>query len=350
MNAVFKRLATTTLKKILIAPLVLVGIVSLGFVGRSSIATAETPVAEALIGLGEAPLPHYVRVDSALARKGEEIVLTGRTTDAKGKRTSFVSKYYSCTSCHNIEQEDPDLRFSDPEARLPYVKEKGLPFLQGTTFRGIVNRESWYNDDYVKKYGDEKIEIAHEDLRASIQLCAVECSQGREMEDWEIEAVLHYYWTLQYTLGDLGLTEENLDRLNREGEDATRQPALREWLRGFYGQTSPAHFYDAPADKRVGYDGLVGDAGRGKDLYELSCLHCHKPGGVSHYVLWDDRLSFRHLRKMIPKDSHFSIYQIVAYGTYAIPGHRPYMPHYPAERMSKQQVEDLRAYIELMAL
>ncbi|RMF22347.1 MAG: cytochrome c, partial [Bacteroidetes bacterium] len=35
-----------------------------------------------------------------------------------------------------------------------------------------------------------------------------------------------------------------------------------------------------------------------------------------------------------------------AYGTYAIPGHKPYMPHYPLERMSKQQVEDLRAYIE----
>ena len=52
---------------------------------------------------------------------------------------------------------------------------------------------------------------------------------------------------------------------------------------------------------------------------------------------------------MITKDSHFSLYQIIAYGTYAIPGHKPYMPHYPLERMSKQQVEDLRAYVELEA-
>ena len=85
---------------------------------------------------------------------------------------------------------------------------------------------------------------------------------------------------------------------------------------------------------------------RGKALYELSCLHCHQGGGVSGYVLDRKRLSFKHLRNNITKDSHFSLYQIIRYGTYALPGHRPYMPHYPLERMSNQQVEDLRAYIE----
>lgn len=338
------------MKKTLLVLLVLGAILFLSTVRDYFSFTEATPIAEVLMSLGETPAEHYIKIDSAMARRGEEIVLTGRTTDLKGRRTDFVSKYYSCTSCHNVEQEDPDLRFSDPEARLPYVKEKGLPFLQGTTFKGIVNRESWYNDDYVKKYGDEKIEIAHESLRESIQLCAVECSQGREMEDWEIEAVLAYYWTLQFTLGDLGLTAEELTKLNTESKVPEQKAALRTWIRSLYAQTSPAHFYDAPPSKREGYPGLTGDAARGKDLYELSCLHCHKPGGVSHYPLGDDKLSFRHLRKMIPKDSHFSLYQIVAYGTYAIPGHRPYMPHYPAERMSKQQVEDLRSYIELMAL
>ncbi|WP_157472027.1 c-type cytochrome [Neolewinella persica] len=339
----------STLKNTLLCLLVLCAILSLSLTRGVFTVTAATPVAEVLHNLGQPPAKHYIQADPALAKKGEEIVLTGRTTNADGRRTNFVSKYYSCTSCHNIEQEDPDLRFSDPEARLPYVKQKGLPFLQGTTFKGIVNRESWYNDDYVKKYGDEKIKVAHESLRESIQLCAVECSQGREMEDWEIEAVLAYYWTLQFTLGDLGLTDEELERINTESSQPEKQAALRTWLRGFYGQTSPAHFYDAPPSKREGYPGLTGDPRRGKDLYELSCLHCHKAGGVSHYPLGNDKLSFRHLRKMIIKDSHFSLYQIVAYGTYAIPGHRPYMPHYPAERMSKQQVEDLRAYIELMA-
>ena len=309
----------------------------------------KTTVKEVLHALGEPRSPHYIKPTPEQIKMGEELVKFGRTTDANGKKTQYISKYYVCTTCHNLEQEDPDLRVSDPEARLPYVKAKGIPFLQGTTFKGIVNRESWYNDDYVKKYGDEKIEIAHKNLRESIQLCAVECSQGREMEDWEIEAVLAYYWTLQFSLKDLGLTATDLEKLNDQTMSEQEKMDTRRWLKSFYNPVSPAHFYDAPPDKSAGYAGLVGNPSIGKDLYELSCLHCHRAGGVSHYILADEELDFRHLKKMIPKDSHFSLYQIIAYGTYAIPGHRPYMPHYSAERMSKQQVEDLRAYIELRA-
>lgn len=310
---------------------------------------AKTSLAEVQYELGEAHPKHYLAPNAELTQMGEELVKTGRTIGPNGKRTKYISKYYVCTTCHNLEQEDPDLRVSDPEARLQYAKENDMPFLQGTTFKGIVNRESWYNDDYVKKYGDEKIEIAHEDLREAIQLCAIECSQGRPMKDWEIEAVLAYYWSLQYTLEDLELTSEDIVKLNQEREDPARIADLRTWLRTFYNTESPAHFYDAPADKHKGYEGIKGRPDKGKDLYELSCLHCHQAEGVSHYVLDDSKLSFRHLKKMITKNSHFSLYQIVAYGTYAIPGHRPYMPHYPIERMNKQQVEDLRSYIELRA-
>lgn len=309
----------------------------------------DTPLTEVQLALGENRPDHYLPSDPDLAKKGEELVKTGRTIGPDGKRTKYISKYYVCTTCHNLEIEDPDLRVSDPETRLTFAKANNLPFLQGTTFKGIVNRESWYNDDYVKKYGDEKIEIAHENLRESIQLCAIECSQGRSMDDWEIEAVLAYYWTLQFTLEDLGLNDYDIAKLNAEKDDPGERDSLRTWLRSFYNTISPAHFYDAPENKKEGYAGLIGNPDRGKDLYELSCLHCHQPDGVSHYILDNSKLSFRHLNKMMTKDSHFSLYQIVAYGTYAIPGHKPYMPHYPAERMSKQQVEDLRAYIEKMA-
>ena len=311
--------------------------------------TPGNSVQEVLHELGE-PLPkHFIGPTQEEVKKGEELVNFGRTIGPNGKLTKYISKYYVCTTCHNLEREDPDLRESNPETRLPYVKRKGLPFLQGTTFKGIVNRESWYNDDYVKKYGDEKIEIAHKDLRESIQLCAVECSQGRLMESWEIEAVLAYYWTLEFTLEDLGLNVNDLDKLNTAFKKGNDNRGLINWLKSFYLQKSPAHFYDAPPNKHKGYEGLTGNPVAGKDLYEMSCLHCHKPGGVSHYILEDSKLDFKHLRKMMTKDSHFSLYQLVAYGTYAIPGHRPYMPHYPLERLSKQQVEDLRAYIEIKA-
>lgn len=310
---------------------------------------AQTPLEEVQYILGEERPKHYLPPNAELARMGEELVKDGRTVGPNGKRTKYISKHYVCTTCHNLEIEDPDLRVSDPETRLTFARENNLPFLQGTTFKGIVNRESWYNDDYVKKYGDEKIERAHEDLRESIQLCAIECSQGRPMKDWEIEAVLAYYWKLQYTLEDLGMNAEQIEKLNSEKSNPDNYETLRTWLRSFYNTKSPAHFYDAPADKNTGYEGLVGDVARGQDIYELSCLHCHQPEGVSHYVLDHSKLSFRHLKRMIKKDSHFSLYQIIAYGTYAIPGHKPYMPHYPEERMNKQQVEDLRAYVEEMA-
>lgn len=306
---------------------------------------ADTPLQEVLSALGQPGPPHFLPDDPDRAAIGKTLVYEGRLIKANGQRTPYISKYYKCTTCHNVVQEDPDLTKSDSEARLTYAMEHKIPFLQGTTFKGIVNRESWYNDDYVKKYGDEKIEKAHQNLRASIQLCAIECSQGRPMEDWEIEAVLAYFWSLQYTLGDLDLTKEQLAQLNEKRSTPTAHPALRTWLRKMYLTKSPAHFYDAPADKNQGYPGITGRPERGKAIYELSCLHCHQEGGVSHYVLDNSKLSFRHLHQMIPKDSHFSLYQIIPYGTYAIPGHRPYMPHYPKERMNPQQVEDLRAYI-----
>lgn len=311
--------------------------------------TSKDKVAAILKDLGESPQAHDAKFTQEQIIKGEEIVKYGRTENANGKRTSYVSKHYVCTTCHNIEKEDPDLRISDPEARLPYVKAKGIPFLQGTTFKGIVNRESWYNDDYVKKYGDEKIELAHENLRESIQLCAIECSQGRSMKDWEIEAVLAYYWDLQFDLEDIEFGVEDLHRLNTERNDPAKRDELISWIKSFYLQKSPAHFYDSPSDKKVGYPDLVGNPEKGKDLYELSCLHCHKDGGVSHYVLDNNTLSFKDIKRTIPKNSHFSLYQIIPYGTYAIPGHKPYMPHYPLERMNLQQVEDLRAYVELKA-
>ena len=310
---------------------------------------SDSPLQQVQRRLGEQLPEHYIEPNIALAKQGEELVKYGRTIGPDGKKTRYISKHYSCTSCHNLVQEDPDLRISDPEARLDYAMKHQLPFLQGTTFKGIVNRESWYNDDYVKKYGDEKIERAHKNLREAIQLCAIECSQGRPMENWEIEAVLAYYWTLQYTLGDLGLEEKDLLKLNNTYLASEEKIKYQKWLRSFYNTKSPAHFYDAPIDKSKGYEGLEGRPERGKALYEKSCLHCHQAKGVSHYILDNSKLSFKHLAKMIEKDSHFSLYQIIAYGTYAIPGHKPYMPHYPEERMSKQQVEDLRAYVEQMA-
>lgn len=305
----------------------------------------DTNVADVLEQLGDERAPHRIIYTEEQRRQGEEIVKYGRTT-RNGKRSKRVSKHYVCTSCHNVEREDPILWESNPDTRLAYVKERGLPFLQGTTFKGIANRVSWYNDDYVKKYGSDKIDLAHENLREATQLCAIECAQGRPMKMWEMDAVLAYYWSLQYTLDDLDMTTEEFSEFSEMAMNNEKAEESIAFLKGKYFQKSPANFFNAPPDKEAGYEGLTGDPVRGRDIYDLSCQHCHKPDGVSHYLMDHSKMTFRQLKRNIKKDSHFSLYQIIAYGTYAIPGHRPYMPHYPIERMSLQQVEDLRAYIE----
>ncbi len=308
----------------------------------------ETPVAKVLYGLGEVPPNHYLVPTEKQIRQGKEFVFEGKTTNNSGKKTRYISKYYMCTSCHNTKREDPDLRHHNPDTRLAYVKEKGLPFLQGSTFFGIVNRDSWYNGDYVRKYGHE-VEAANKDLREAIQLCAVGCSQGREMKSWELDAVLAYFWSLQLKLSDLGMTEAELADLNEQSANVKNHKKLITHIKSYYEQTSPATFANAPPNKKKGFENTIGNPENGKDLYEISCLHCHKKNGVSKYLLDNSKASFKELKRNIPRDKHFSLYQIIAYGTYAIPGHRPYMPNYPLEKMSQQQVEDLRAYIELRA-
>lgn len=336
------------MKKILILFVLVASIFSLStmefFLSEPIVWNEKSAVFDVLKAFGEASPKHKKEFTEIQVKQGHDIVYEGRTLEG-GKRSKRVSKYYECTTCHNQVQEDPDLRFSNADSRLPYVKMKGIPFLQGTTFKGIVNRETWYNDDYVKKYGDEVVGKAHHDLRESIQLCAIECSQGRPMKDWELDAVTAYYWSLEFTLEDLDLSNADFEKLNAFKNESPNEEAIA-WLKSFYLQKSPATFYDAPPSKWDGYKEFTGDKNRGEDIYKLSCLHCHHPEGVSHYTLEDDQLSLKDLKRTLFKDSHFSLYQIIPYGTYAIPGHRPYMPHYPMERMSTQQVEDLRAYIE----
>ena len=105
---------------------------------------------------------------------GEDIVKKGTSKRDGQKKSKRQSKHFVCTSCHNIVPEDPNQAFFTPEARLIYTAEKGIPFLQATTLYGAVNRESYYNGDYEKKYGD-LVDAARNDIRGAIQLCATEC-------------------------------------------------------------------------------------------------------------------------------------------------------------------------------
>lgn len=303
----------------------------------------------------EMPLHYIEKTDSVLVRKGWEITHLGRTSDADGQRLERQSKHFVCVDCHNDRREDADLTLSDPNARLTYAIQNNIPFLQGTTFFGIVNRKHFYNGDYAKKYG-ELITNAADTLRNAIQVCATQCSQGRALNAYEMEAVLHYFNSLELKLSDLNFATHEWDTLNYfynfqlQYDQAITQAddAAIRMVQAKYAEYSPATFISTP-DMRFRGNGKNGNPEIGKEIYRLSCMHCHAKGRVSQFELNFEKITFRFLKRHLARPKFFNIYFHVREGTYAKPGHRPYMPNFTKERMSEQQLEDLIAYINQQA-
>ena len=263
---------------------------------------ASQSVALVLEQLGDAPLPKpNFAMKGVSAERGADLFLRGITVNPSGSRTARQSKHFVCTSCHNIEREDPDLRVSDPQARLLFVQKNNLHLLQGTAMYGAVNRTNFYNGDYLKKYG-ELVYPARQNIREAIQLCAVECSQGRRVKDWEIESILAYLWTIDLKIKDLNLSAQELQTINAALTTKQDKAEAITMLKSHYLASSPATFTLPPDDWKKGY-GLTGDPENGKLIYDLSCKHCHENQRYSYFMLDDSKLTFKHLSKHLPNFS-----------------------------------------------
>lgn len=324
-------------------PIVLLSV--LAFAGRPNtlpVVDGDTLVYEVLRSLG-APERADVMVRpvaGASAAAGERLVLEGIRP-----RGGQQSPHFKCTSCHNVVQEDPVLVDPDPVARLTYAEENDLPFLPGTTLWGAVNRESYYNGDYEKKYGD-LVKNARRDLRGAIQLCATECAQGAPLNPVEMESVVAYLHTIGLRLKDLPLPERMMDDINRGIERGTDNANLIASLKEQYLLASPATFVYPPEDRKTGYAVSEKDPENGGVLYERACLHCHGDKRYSFFELAENQFHYDFMTKHFPRYTRYSTYQVSRYGTSPIPGKRAYMPHYTKERMTDGQIEDIRAYLE----
>jgi mono/diheme cytochrome c family protein len=304
---------------------------------------SDTLVYDAIRSLG-APARADVMVrpvNGASADLGRRIVLEGELSAG-----SQQSAHFKCTSCHNVVREDPVLTEMDPTARLAYAEENGLPFLPGTTLWGAVNRESYYNGDYEKKYGD-LVKYARRDLRGAIQLCATECAQGEALADVEMESVVAYLHTIGLKLSDLPDTAPTIERINRgiTNKDASREGVIAD-LKSSYLLSSPATFVFPPKDRKTGFPiAAKPNPANGAAVYERACLHCHEKRRYSFFELGEGVNHYNFMTKHFPRYTRYSTYQVTRYGTSPIPGKKAYMPHYTKERMSDLQVEDLRAYL-----
>ena len=280
----------------------------------------------------------------ASAEIGENIIKFGNSKGLEGGMTVRQSKHFVCTSCHNVEQESAYLNIEDPEERLAYTSEKGLPFLQGSPLFGIVNRTSFYNGDYEKKYGDLVIK-ARNNIREAIQLCAVECSQGRALKDWEVESILMYLWKIDLKLENLVLEEAELDIIESAIYEGQKKDKAKEIIKSKYLSKASAHFVNPPKNYKVGIDSIQGNPDNGGEIYNKACLYCHERNDYSFYELDSEKLTFRQLRNHMDIYDQRSFYHVVRYGTKPMGGKKAYMPHYTKEKMSDQQMEDLRSYI-----
>ena len=301
-----------------------------------------TTVQEVLELLGD-EAPNHTAVEGASAALGEALFKTG-IAKKEGGRSGVQSKHFVCTSCHNTVKEDPDLRSNDPQARLEYSAKNDIPFLQGTSMYGAVDRRKFYNGDYYLKYG-ESVKKANNDLREAIQLCAVECSQGRLLDNVELESTLAYLWTIGLKMEDLTLSEDDWQRIKADAKDKQKHTELVTFIKSFYMDDSPATFIKPPTDRKAGY-GLAGNADNGKLVYDQSCKHCHENMRYSFFDLDDSKMTFQHLKKNFSKDNRYSVYNLIRNGTYPVYGKGAYMPRYTKEKLTDQMVEDLRAYVE----
>jgi mono/diheme cytochrome c family protein len=324
-----------------------------GQIPQTTQLTDEMTVWEIFEKLGKIKL-HKVdpKVVGFSAAKGEELVKQGFTTNEKGKKTPRQSKFFVCTSCHNAQRETDQLSSLNPQDRLDYAAKHKIPFLQGSTFFGIVNRVAFYNDDYQKKYGsDPNIKAANRDIRKAIQLCATQCAQGRPLEDWELESILAYFWTLELKVKDLNLNAEEKKKIEFALNESRSTARAVNIMESKYIDQYPAHFAEPMIYRTLQYDFEQKEKrmANGKNIYDLSCKHCHEGKRYSFFALDDSKASFRYLDKKMQEGHPHSLYKISRIGTYPETGKRAYMPQYTIEKMSDTQLEDLRIYVQEQA-
>lgn len=288
-------------------------------------------------------------------KRGRDLVFTGSCEQADGKgRTKQQSPYFTCIACHNTKKEFSDLSNISSEKRLEYAVANDLPFLQASSFYGIANRKTFYNDDYQKKYAHVPfIQASNTAIRKAIQLCATQCAQGRLLEDFEVESILSYFNTLGLKIKDLNLSKKERNLIETSINTNKNLHEVVHLLEGKYLTKSPAHFVENVKNYEPLSENALKNIGRyknGKTIYERSCLHCHANKRFSFYHMDDSKLTFANLLNRTKSNGKTSLYEITRHGTWPLAGSRAYMPLYPIEKLSKKQLEDLRIYVENRAL
>jgi mono/diheme cytochrome c family protein len=287
---------------------------------------------------------------------GRELVISGQVKrPPTGPAPSVpLSEHYRCFHCHNFIRENPRLTVQDPEAREKLIRkaeadksrQDGLPLrmMPGTTFWGAVNRERFYNGHYARyhnlKLSDGSV-MNPARLPDAIQICCNYCSSGRYPEPWELDSIHAYFWDLELRLDDLGFSDMVAEHIlaNLKSGDAQAVGRARDLLRQNYLRAAAATAVDLPAKSDGPIDTypdgsrFEGDCRAGNQLYQSACAVCH--GTNLNPVAG---------RELVQNDRRF--HRFVWHGTER---DGLYMPLFTAERLSRQQAADIRAYLSSLS-
>lgn len=345
--------------------------------------TTESSGVDALMGR-QGLASHQQRIEKLIFEKGqtytwEEFSSWGREIFINGfvKKPPIgtgpserVSQYFQCVTCHNFKREDPKLTVQDPEARFRWIEQTGeeIYLIQGATMWGVVNRETFYSDYYeiyhnlcVPKENVDRSSscgpflnicapgcrtMDPSSLEDAIQVCSKYCSVGRYMADWELTALLAFFWDQEVRLMDLDLPPDQAARvknvLNCTSTEPQEKEKLRRLISSRYARKANNTFRGIPTvEKDASQGDLVaqypdgsrfgGDPARGERLYGLSCARCH---GLYNMPQTASYLggNLEEFYKMLAKGSRHS--------------DRPYMPNFTLERLSRQQAADILMYLQ----
>lgn len=310
--------------------------------------TDQTKVWSVMSGLGKVNVNALYKNPQHDVLKGEQLVTKGITVDFQGKTTPRTSPKLTCIACHTVTPEHPILGTMDPQSRLEHADTAGLPFLPGAPLYGLVNRVAFFTDDYQKNFKHKHVQAlkdGHRNIRLAIQACNKVYAKGRTLDDWEIESILSYLWTLELQMGDLKVPDtivsiiEQAIASNKNGSKAVNL------MRRYYPEVYPATLVAPIAfKKRPEVSPVLNSYQNGKRVYKRSCLHCHANKRFSNFKLDRSQKTLKFLKKHLDTNSKYSIYDALRYS----PGskaNRSNVPHYTAQRMSNQQIQDLRFYI-----
>ncbi len=312
----------------------------------------DTPVWELLEKLGMNGAPRAKSSAEASADKGSEFVHKGYSKK-NGKKTAKLSKFYVCTTCHNVVKEFEDPSKISAADRLDYAMKTGIPYLQASSFYGIANRNIFFNGDYRKQFEkNPEIVKASGDLREAIKFCNKNFAQSRDLEAWELESILAYFWTLQFKVSDLKLSNIDKEQIKKALQSENAKASAISFIQSKYAMAMPATFLKIPRFSAL-KDDLYKDSRRlkeGKTIFEQSCLHCHLNKKYSFFSLENELLTFKAMEKATRSENYiFSMYYLTREGLPPRMGHKSAMPLFTAEKLSPEQLESLYLYVSARA-